>query len=283
VIEGLVLPAMAVCVTFDAVIVALGCVLSVTVKFFVPPAKAAFAGRTAVASLDVSLIVSFVLIRFQFASTALTVTENARFVISSDGVPVLPVPEPGAAASPGTSNCSFANAPALTVVVEPVEGAFVPSVISVAVTLALPPVFSVTANVFVPAARAPFPGRTAFASLEVIPTVCVRVFTRFQLLSTAFTVTLKAVPEIWLVGVPVFPVTVPGAADSPGINSCNLLKAPALMLTAGLVFAVTPTCVRSDAVMARFPEVTKVALNIAEPATSAVSAGSVAFASLDAK
>ena len=60
--------------------------------------------------------VSVELTRFQFASTALTVTLNEVPAVCADGVPVLPVAVPGAAVSPGSRICSFANAPALIVV-----------------------------------------------------------------------------------------------------------------------------------------------------------------------
>ena len=52
---------------------------------------------------------------FQLASTALTVTLKAPPEVRAVGVPVLPVAVPGAAVSPGTSICSFTNAPAVTV------------------------------------------------------------------------------------------------------------------------------------------------------------------------
>ena len=55
---------------------------------------------------------------FQFASTALTVTVNAVPAVNADGMPVLPDAVPGAAASPGISNCNFVKGPALTVKVE---------------------------------------------------------------------------------------------------------------------------------------------------------------------
>jgi len=51
--------------------------LSVTLKLFVPTERAALAGRTALGSLEVIETVSLVLIKFQLASTALTVTLNA--------------------------------------------------------------------------------------------------------------------------------------------------------------------------------------------------------------
>src|SRR5436305_8074664 len=59
--------------------------------------------------------VCVLLTRFQLASTALTVALNAAPAAWAVGVPVLPVAVPGAAVSPGTSNCSFTNAAAVTV------------------------------------------------------------------------------------------------------------------------------------------------------------------------
>ena len=60
---------------FDTV--ALPPVLRVTLNVLVPPESAALAGKIAFASLDVIATVSLVLIKFQFASTALTVTLKA--------------------------------------------------------------------------------------------------------------------------------------------------------------------------------------------------------------
>ena len=57
-----------------------------------------------------------VLTRFQFASTALTVTVRAVPAVCAVGVPVLPLADPGAAVSPGISSCSLENAPAITVI-----------------------------------------------------------------------------------------------------------------------------------------------------------------------
>lgn len=53
--------------------------------------------------------------KFQYWSTALTVTLNAPFTYSMLGVPVLPLVVPGAAVSPGTSNCNWVNVPAVLV------------------------------------------------------------------------------------------------------------------------------------------------------------------------
>src|SRR5437899_8849278 len=64
-----------------------------------------------------------------------------------------------------------------------------------------------------------------------MPTVCVIVFTRFQYASTDLTVTLKAVPAAWAVGVPLLPVAVPGAAVSPGTSNCSFTNGPALTVS----------------------------------------------------
>ena len=110
----------------------------------------------------------------------------------------MPAVVPGAAVSPGTRICSLVKAPGFTVIAEVAPGVFVPSVMSVAVTIFVPPpaVFRVTLNVFVPATREASAGNVAFASVEAIPTVSVTVLTRFQTESTAFTVTLNAVAAV---------------------------------------------------------------------------------------
>ena len=207
------------------------------------------AGNVALASLDVTPTVWVTeLTRFQFASTAFTVTLNAVPAVRALGVPVLPVAVPGAAVSPGISNCSFVNAPAVTVVAGLVFAVFVPSVTSVAVTVRLPAVSSVTVKVCVPAASAAFAGNCAFASLDVMRTVSATELTRFQFASTAFTVTVNAVPAVRAVGVPVLPVAVPGAAVSPGSRICSFVNAPGFTVVAGLVFAVFVPSVMSVAV-----------------------------------
>ena len=68
-----------------------------------------------------------------------------------------------------------------------------PSVTSLAVTVRVPEVLSVTLKVCVPATSAALAGRTALASEEVIPTVSVTEVSIFQLASTALTVTLNGV------------------------------------------------------------------------------------------
>src|SRR6185436_19922423 len=85
----------------------------------------------------------------------------------------------------------------------------------------------------------------------------------------------------WAVGVPVLPEALPGAAVSPGTNSCNLLKAPALTLIDGLLLARIPEWVTSEAVSVALPAVFRVTLNVLVPLTKAVLAGKAAVASLD--
>ena len=75
-IDGLVFSAMPVWVTLEAVTVKLPTVLRVMANAFVPDRSAAFAGNVAAASLEYIFTVSLVLIKFQFASTELTVTLN---------------------------------------------------------------------------------------------------------------------------------------------------------------------------------------------------------------
>ena len=75
-IDGLVFRVMPECVKLEAVTVELPTVIRVMANGFVPDTSAAFGGRVAAESLDVIFTVSLVLIKFQFASTELTVTLN---------------------------------------------------------------------------------------------------------------------------------------------------------------------------------------------------------------
>src|SRR5271165_5185111 len=120
-------------------------------------------------------------------------------------------------------------------------------VTSPAVTVQLPTLLNVTLKVLVPEARAALAGSVALLSLEVIAAVSF-VLTTFQLSSTALAVTLNAVPAVCAVGVPVFPVVVPGAAVSPGINNCSLASTPALIVIEDEVLAVLVASVTSVAV-----------------------------------
>src|SRR6266853_4643331 len=96
-------------------------------------------------------------------------------------------------------------------------------------------VLKVTLKATVPAVRAVLAGRVGFSAEEVRPTVSLTVLTTFQLASTAFTVTLNGVPAVCALGVPVLPLTVPGAAVSPGTNICSFTKAPRFTVIGGLV------------------------------------------------
>src|SRR5439155_15425722 len=158
---------------------------------------------------------------------------------------------------------------------------FEPSVASLAVTVALPPVINVTLKDFVPATSAALDGSKAFASEEVTATGSVAVFTRFQLASTARTVTLNGEPAVCEVGVPVLPLALPGDAVSPGVNSCSLANAPAPTLIDGLVFTAMAECVTFEAVTVALPAVFKVTLMLFVPLTSAALAGNAAFTSLE--
>lgn len=64
-----------------------------------------------------------------------------------------------------------------------------------AVMVCVPTVFNVTGNVTVPETSDVLAGNNAMPSLDDKPTSSVPVFTKFQKASTAFTVTLKVVPE----------------------------------------------------------------------------------------
>src|SRR5689334_5826709 len=97
---------------------------------------------------------------------------------------------------------------------------------------------NVALNVCVPPLNAALVGGVRLASLEEMATVSAAVLTRFQLESTALTVKLNAEPALRVVGAPVLPVAVPGAAVSPGTSSWSLTKPPGLIVIAELVLAV---------------------------------------------
>src|SRR5437867_2623131 len=103
-VEGLMPPV----VRLLAVTVWLPLELNVTLKVWLPATSGAFAGSVARLSLELKPTVSVTLVRrFQQASTALTETVKALATVCTDGVPVLPLPDPGDAVSPGTSNCNL--------------------------------------------------------------------------------------------------------------------------------------------------------------------------------
>src|SRR5207302_1051432 len=155
---------------------------------------------------------------------------------------------------------------------------FVPSVISVAVTVAAAAVLNVTLKALVPADKWSLAGSVAFASDDVMPTMSVDE-TRFQFASTALTNTVNDVPAVCADGEPAFPVAEPAEIDSPGSRSCSFVNAPTFTVVDGLVFAVFDPSVMSVAVTVLLPTVFSVTLNVLVPATKAAFAGSVAFAS----
>src|SRR5207247_11209972 len=114
-------------------------VFTVTLNCFVPEGNAAFAVKHALVPDEVIPSMSVTVVTtFQFASTAFTVTVNDVPADRALGLPVFPVPPlavPGAAVSPGTRRCSFVNAPAFTVIEGLVFAVFVPSVVSVPVSV----------------------------------------------------------------------------------------------------------------------------------------------------
>src|SRR5882672_2459315 len=188
---------------------------------------------------------------------------------------------PGAAVSPGTSNCSLANAAALIAIDELVFAAFVPSLTSVAVTVRVPELFKVTANVCEPATSAELDGRVALGSEDVIPTVSVTLEITFQFASTALTTTLNGEAAACALGVPVFPVEVPGAAISPGARIWSLAKDPGLTGIAGVVLPVMAAWLTSAAVTVALPAVLRATLRLLVPLTRAALAGKTALASLE--
>src|SRR6266702_1602513 len=187
---GVVLLVMPVCVVSEAVTVALPAVLGVTLKVLLPLESDAGAGGVALMSLELIATVSLVLTTFQFASTALTVTVKAVPAVCADGVPVLPMGVPGAAVSPGASNCNLVKAPELTVIGGLVLTGLVPSLLSTAVIVQMPAVLLVNPKVLVPATNAVLPGTMSFGSVVPMPTRSVLVVTTFQSASTALTVTV---------------------------------------------------------------------------------------------
>src|SRR2546426_12467525 len=98
------------------------------------------------------------------------------------------------------------------------------SLVSLAVTVALPAVLRVTLKVWLPDERAKGKGQRALVSEEVMPTASVTLVIGFQLASTALTVTVNAAPAVCAVGAPVFPEALPGEVVSPGARICSLVN-----------------------------------------------------------
>src|SRR5213078_3322807 len=160
---------------------------------------------------------------------------------------------------------------------ELVLAVLVPSVMSLAVIVWELGVLRVRLTVLVPARSAPSAGSMALASLEVVLTVSV-LLTRFHAASTDRIVTLNAVPAVCAVGVPVLPVAVPGAAVSPGTNTCIFTNGPAFTVIEGLVLAVLLPSLRSVAVSVLLPVVLELTLKVCVPATKAALTGRTTLA-----
>src|SRR5207248_1976910 len=138
-----------------------------------------------------------------------------------------------------------------------------PSVASLAVSVFEPAVGMLTVKVCVPEGRLLFAGGAKFASEELIAIESLGApATRFQLASTALTVTLKEVPAVRAEGLPVLPVALPGSAVSPGISSCSFAKVPALTVVDGLVLAVLVPSLASVAVTVLAAAVLRVTVKV---------------------
>lgn len=164
-------------------------------------------------------------------------------------------------------------------------------VASVAVIVLVPAVLKVRLDkVRVPATRVTLPAVAplssaivALGSVLVMVTLGVDVGTTFQFASTALIMTplVRTVPAIWSDGLPVFPVVVPGTADSPGSRTCSLVAAPALTVIGGLLLAVFVGSVTSVAVTTQLPAVLLVKANDLVPETNAAFTGTTSFASVE--
>src|SRR5438445_1459 len=128
------------------------------------------------------------------------------------------------------------NCAVLTVMAGLVLAVLLPSVRSLAVRVKLPLVLKKTGKFCVPDANAALAGRVAVVSLAVIPTRSVTVFTRFQLASTALTVTVNPVKALCGAGTPLFPEAVPVLGG--WVRIVSLLAAAALTTTFEEVAAV---------------------------------------------
>ena len=117
VIGELVLEVLLASLMSVAVTVSDPAVFEITLNVWLPPTRAALAGKLAFASEVVIPTVSLALVsKFQFASTAFTVTLNTTPAVCVAGVPVLPVALPGEELSPGASTWSRVKAPGFTVI-----------------------------------------------------------------------------------------------------------------------------------------------------------------------
>src|SRR5713101_2789819 len=112
----------------------------------------------------------------------------------------------------------------------------------------------------VPLVSGALAGRAALASDEVMPMISTALEIKFQLASTALTVTLNGAPAVWVMALPVLPREVPGAAVSPGARTCSFVSVPGLTVIVGLELLGKVGCVTSDAVTEALPAVLGVRL-----------------------
>src|SRR5205807_1128294 len=119
---------------------------------------------------------------------------------------------------------------------EEAPSGIVASVWSCANTVKLPAALKVTEKVSVPAWSCAGAGSVALASELSTWIALVTVATVFQPESQARTVTVKGTPTVCGLGDPLFPLELPGAADSPGSSTCRRLYGPA---AAGAASAAT--------------------------------------------
>jgi hypothetical protein len=142
--------------------------------------------------------------------------------------------------------------------------------------------------------RSPVPRVSVFGLVEVTPAsvsllvtstsgMLLLVATRLNWLSTWRTVTLKATPAVWAVGVPVLPVRLPGTAVSPCRMTCSCValagrtvKAPEIGDTDGVQVMVPSRMLASTAVAVWLtPAVRKVRLRASSPVVIWSEVGSV--------
>jgi len=190
----------------DAVMVRVPAVLKVRLdKVRVPETSVRFPAVAPLSSAMVALLSELLRLtlapapatRFQFASTARTMMPLAIGVsaVCAVGEPVLPVAVPGAAVSPGNKICSLVTAAALMEMTGLVSDTIEGLVTSESVTVWLPAVLKVTLKERLPFTSAALDGGVEFGS-DKETAIRSFVLTRFQKLSTALAVTLKAVPAV---------------------------------------------------------------------------------------
>src|SRR5437899_7613826 len=144
---------------------------------------------------------------------------------------------------------AWLNWAALTVIAGLVLAVLLPSLRSLAVRVKLPFVPKETERLVVPAPKATAKGRLAVGLLELKPSVSLTVLILLYKLSTALTVTENVVLATCALGVPVFPLIVPGAAVSPGTSNWSLLNGPVPTTTFPELALVKPVAVKLSVIV----------------------------------